>query len=128
MVFGSLSEVSVKMDGEGILSPKPDYDKAKSNRVQIIAPQKINTNMPDFLENMIREKLEHIDDEIRTHEEAIKELNKQYTTLVNFWMRYNPFETGNLSQDVSMDIKKSPGAAAPGGEEAHEENIADSSK
>lgn len=114
------------MVGEGISGTKPDNDKAKSNRVQIITPQRINKYMPDFLESTIREKLEQIEDEIRSHEEAIRDLNKQYTALVNFWMRYNPFETGNLSQDVSADIKEMPGAAgALGGEEDHEESVTD---
>lgn len=102
-----------------------EIDRAK-NFIKINAPKKVNQFIPDYLQKTIIEKLDQIESEIRIHEDAITELNKAYMDHVNFLLRYNPFETGNLSQDVSADIKEMPGAAgALGGEEDHEESVTD---
>lgn len=114
------------MTGEGTQPANAGNDKAQEGHVEIIAPQKVNKYIPDFLQNTIMEKLKQIDDEIRIHENALKELNREYMAHANFLMRYNPFGAGYLSQDASVNIKVSPGAAgAPGGEEEHEKDVAD---
>ena len=65
--------------------------------------------IPDWLQDTIVRQMEEIDDEIRHHEEAIKELNKLYVAHANFLEKYSPFEQRNLSQECSLDKLISPG-------------------
>lgn len=103
-----------------------EIDRAK-DFIKVNTPKKVNQFIPDYLQKTIIEKLDQIEDEIRIHEAAITELNKAYMAHVNFLLRYNPFETGNLSQTVSVNTAPSPGADdAPGREEGHEKSITDS--
>ena len=103
-----------------------EIDRAK-NFIKINAPKKVNQFIPDYLQKTIIEKLDQIESEIRIHEEVITELNKAYMDHVNFLLRYNPFETGNLSQNVSVNIAPSPGTdPAPGREEGDEKSVKDS--
>ncbi len=104
-------------------SVNADNDRAQSNYVKIETPQKVNQFIPDFLQRTVIQELDRIENEIREHEEAIKQLNKSYTDHYNFLIRYNPFGTGNLSQNVSADNGQSPGADAPGREEGHEKSV-----
>ena len=96
---------------EHSVSVNADNDKAKSNYIKLEAPQKVNQYIPDFLQKTVMQELDRIESEIRDHEDAINELKKSYM---------DPFGTGNLSQNVSLDKGQSPGASAPGREEEHE--------
>lgn len=78
---------------------------------------------PDQLQRTTMDLMARIDHQIMVHEEAIKKLNEAYMAYANFLKTYNPFETGNLSQTVSADNVQSPGACAPGREEADEQSI-----
>lgn len=102
-----------------------EVDKAE-DFIKVNVSQKVNQYIPDYLQRTISEKLDQIENEIRQHEDAITELNKAYMAHVNFLLRYKPFETGNLSQDVSVDIAPSPGTdPVPGREEGYEKSVTD---
>lgn len=66
--------------------------------------------IPDWLQNTISKQMDEIDEEIRHHEEAIKELNALYVAHANFLQKYSPFEQRNLSQKCSVDMITSPEA------------------
>lgn len=107
------------MDFEHNVTVNADNDRVRSNYVKLETPQKVNQYIPDFLQKTVMQELDRIENEIRDHEEAIKELKKSYMDHYNFLIKYNPFGTGNLSQTVSLDTVQSPGAGAPGREEEH---------
>lgn len=90
-----------------------DNDKA---HIRVDAPVKVSEYIPDFIQTTIVDAMENIDKEIRQHEDAIKELSALYVAHANFLERYSPFETGNLSQDVSIDMSINPKASALGRE------------
>lgn len=102
------------------VSANADSDRAKDNYVKLEIPQKVNQYIPDFLQKTVIQELDRIENEIRDHEEAIRQLNKSYMDHYNFLIKYNPFGTGDLSQEVSVNKGQSPGADAPGREEEYE--------
>ena len=78
--------------------------------IEIIQQPKVSEFIPDFLQQTIVKQMDEIDEQIRGHEEAIKELNKLYTAHANFLQKYSPFEQGNLSHKCSVDMVVSPEA------------------
>ena len=80
------------------------------NTVEIKRREKVSEYIPDFLQQTIVKQMDEIDEQIRQHEEAIKELDKLYTAHANFLQTYSPFERGNFSQRCSIDKATSPEA------------------
>lgn len=81
------------------------------NSIEIKSPEKEPGQfIPDWLQNTITKQMDEIDEEIRHHEEAIKELNAVYVAHANFLQKYSPFEQRNLSQKCSVDMITSPEA------------------
>ncbi len=96
------------------------------DRVVGIEPDpKVSRYIPDYIQKTIMEQLDKLEHEIHQHEESIRELEALYMAHVHFLEHYSPFETGNLSQDVSIDKALSPGVSAPGreGGQVHEESL-----
>lgn len=83
--------------------------------------------IPDWLQNTITKQMDEIDEEIRHHEEAIKELNALYVAHANFLQKYSPFEQRNLSHKCSVDMITSPEALpqAEGRDECEETGTQD---
>ena len=107
------------MLSEDRLTAKAENDRAK---LENIGHNKSKFE-PDELQRTTMALMARIDHQIMVHEEAIKKLNEAYKVYAKFLKTYNPFETGNLSQTVSADNVQSPGACAPGREEADEQSI-----
>lgn len=80
------------------------------NDVKIIQQQKVSEYIPDFIQQTIVKQMEEIDEQIKQHEEAIKELDKIYTAHANFLQRYSPFGARDISQDCPVDTVESPEA------------------
>lgn len=81
------------------------------NSIEIKSPEvKPSQFIPDWLQNTITKQMDEIDEEIRHHEEAIRELNALYVAHANFLQKYSPFEQRDLSQKCSVDMITSPEA------------------
>lgn len=81
-----------------------------NNEIKIEKPKEVSEFIPDWLQETIVRQMEEIDEEIRKHEEVIRELNDLYTKHANFLVTYSPFEQRNLSQECSFNILPSPEA------------------
>lgn len=78
---------------------------------------KVSQFIPDYIQKSISEQMDKIDNEIRAHEERIRELSDLYTAHARFLERYSPFEQGNLSQCCSDNIANGSGAMPQSREE-----------